>query len=356
MNINAVTNEQALTAPLLAYPLIVIAVWQSAPPLRVFATLGWLTIITAAGSLVLGIRSPDLVTLSNAGFIEKVVFVDQAALAGPFSHPNTFGSVLALGLPSVLLISNRRVKVAGFALIAVAVGWSASRTSIGTVLALLALLMLTRAYATGSVRRFVTRSGVVASVAVLCWLPLTATDASFNYRGSVWAGSLVRWKADAWTGGGPNAFREQGRFSNYLGEYAFHGHNLLMDALVVGGLAYVVVLGAVVAGLASRAGKAWAAGALLPIAFTVAFLVNGMLEVSTNFWLPSPTGLVVWFSVCAVLFAFPGTVPPDVSPDHASAGGSVLGVGQPPPRPQRAAHVPGVFRRVPAGGRFEGTG
>lgn len=288
-------------AKVIVYPLIAVAIWQAAPPLRVFSTLGYLTFVTAVLSLCLGWFT-DYGTVTAAALVDKAL-VGDTVLAGPLSHGNSLGTMLALGLPVVLLIESRRTRSVAVAAVVVAVVWSASRTSIAAVAATLVLVLIGPLARSPAARRYAVGLTLAAIVAVLAWIPLTTSSLySYNYRGRVWIGSLRRWADSPLLGAGPDAYRAPGAYSSELGQYAFHGHNMLVNSLAVGGwimLAAVALLVLVASRLSSRA---YAAGVTFPFLWLATFLCVGILEVPTTFWLPGPSDLVVWLSLSAVLF------------------------------------------------------
>lgn len=313
-------NGQGVTGLAFVYPLLVVAIWQARPPISVLATLGRLVVLTAAASLLVGWVAPDLVTVTNAGFLSKVPFVDTAALAGPFTHPNQLGSFLSLGLPAVLLLGDPstqqrwRGRAVAVCIVLGAVAWSASRTSMVTAVAVLAIWVCARAIKSPSARRQLALVAFATVIVTMVYLPLAAQNVfAFNSRGRVWIGTLTRWSEEQWFGGGPDAYRNLMENGQQLGPYAFHGHNLFVDGLLVGGLFYLAALAILVLTAATRAARAYSTGTAVFLAIVLAFLVDGVLEVSTNFWLLSPTGLVVWLTLNLVLFASP-SLPPGVVP------------------------------------------
>jgi O-antigen ligase len=322
MLVLAIVDSQPINMQVAVYPLIVLAIAGARPPLRTFALMGWLTIASAGFSILLGIYT-DYGTISEQAFVDKAL-VGTSVLAGPYSHSNMLGTVLALGLPSIFLISSKTARIVGSALIAIAVLWSASRTSIAAVAVILILLLVSQVARKPATRLILGTISIASTAVVLCYIPLTThTLYGFNYRGRVWTGSLRRWETSKWFGAGPDAYRNPGGYSNFLGQYAFHGHNLLVDALAVGGITMAVAITLLVLVAARRALHHYSSGEdLTAYFFVMSFAVVGILEVATDFWLPSSTGLIVWLLLSAVLFSRREYVPISRSAELSSAAGA----------------------------------
>lgn len=294
----ALLDDQSLTPAVLIYPLIVISFWRIAPPLSLGSMLGGLVIVVAAGSLILGVFS-TVATVTNAEFISKSFVSTTSVLAGPFTHPNQLGSFLALGLPSVLLLRNPYWRVAGVVCIATAVLWSASRTSLMTVVVVLAIYTISRRHHFGAHSRRAIAVGTTSlALMTMIALPLLiGSSSAFNERGQVWIASLSRWEENPLYGSGPLAYLEPGAYAAYLGPYAYHGHNMFVNVLAISGIAGIISLVPLAVLLLRRGVATFATGDLFAALFALSFMIDGILEVSTDFWKPGPTGVIVWISI-----------------------------------------------------------
>jgi O-antigen ligase/polysaccharide polymerase Wzy-like membrane protein len=293
----------SISVQVAVYPALMFLVWRAAPPLQIFATLGTTVGLTALLSIFLGLFT-DYGTLNEQEFVDKAIFA-SSALAGPFSHPNQLGTVMAVGLPAVLLIPSRTWRWTGVILVLWATGWSASRTSLAAEVAVLGLLLVSRSVQTAGVRRTLAVGALVVVSVIIVLAPLTNHSfTAYNGRGRVWIGSLDIWRDSPWLGAGPDIYRDPGWYSLVLGPFAFHGHNLLVDTLAISGLVGLVAVAVFLVVVASCAIRSYAEhGETFGLAFVATFLAVGVLEVATDFWRPSPTALPAWLSLAAVLFA-----------------------------------------------------
>ena len=284
---------------MLLYAFTGLALWLIAPPIRVLTTLGWLTISTAALALVMGQWTPFGLVRSDA-FGDKV-FIGNALLAGPYSNSNVLGMVLALGLPAVFLVKSHISRSAGIGLILWALVWSASRTSIAAALVVVTLWLLCRLLPRRA-GRLVAGMVIAAGVAVVMWLPFHATSITeYNYRGQIWLASRATWQQHRWIGAGPDYYRAVAQSSNDFGRVAFHGHNLAMHLLTVGGILLAATVGVTLAAVSRRALRLARNGVFFPALFVVAFVYVSALELPTDFRDPSPPGWVVWLSLALCL-------------------------------------------------------
>ena len=114
------------------YPLVVTAVWMLRPRLRALATMGYLMGLAAVLSIALAVIMPDkgiFTTVLGTQLAEDKEVLPWGILVGVFSHGNTMGQVLALGLPMVALIPRRNWRLLLLAVCLFAILWSASRSA-----------------------------------------------------------------------------------------------------------------------------------------------------------------------------------------------------------------------------------
>ncbi|QZS54689.1 O-antigen ligase family protein [Rhodococcus opacus] len=288
IQISTMANGSLPPKSALLIPAIALAAAFTAPSVRTLETLGKLTIATAVLSL-------GIATLTPHGFLdvrppigqptplEEKALIGSQLLAGPYGHSNTLGMALALGLPFVLLIRPRWLKFAGVAVVASALVWTASRTSITTaaivlMLTFAAMLLSSRAIARwGSI-------GIVAALVTMLYIPLSTLGdpTAYSQRGRIWIAIYQTWQESAWFGHGPYAFHAVSRATRVFGLYAFHGHNLFMHSLMTLGVFGVLAWAVFLIAAARRSVRIGRAGQPAFLYFLITFLTVSCLEISTD--------------------------------------------------------------------------
>ena len=97
----------------LAYPLPVVAVWLLRPGLRQLRLLGYLVGVVAVISVVLGLVLPSHAIFRDAAgavITEDKNLLPWGMLIGIYTHGNSLGQFLALGIPMVTLIRRTSVR------------------------------------------------------------------------------------------------------------------------------------------------------------------------------------------------------------------------------------------------------
>ena len=284
IELSAVVNGTKAPQTVIVVPAFALALWLSAPDRGFLRLLGPLTLITASFSLAIALLTEYGVRSQNETPDAKGFFTADL-LAGPYGSPNTLGMALALGFPFVLDIRHRAARSFGVVVVATALFWASSRTSVLAVCTVAAayLILRFRVVERGAAGFF--NRAVVGGLGVLVVLvPLFTTAASsFSGRGRIWLSSVDLAAAHPWTGLGPNFFRTVARSYNQFGFYAFHGHNLFVNVFtttgVIGLSAWIIFLAVL-----TRIGLAAAGqGYRLPLLYILAFLSVGVLEVATDF-------------------------------------------------------------------------
>lgn len=320
----------------LLFPAVVLAAWALRPRLDQLALLGWLTGVTALIGVLLGVLLPDkgLFTSAAGGFIapEKEI-LPWGILIGPFSDGNNYGQFLALGLPAVALVRNRLSRALLALLVVFAVVWTSSRSSLAAI-AVGAFVLLVLGARHPVTRRTLARVAVAATAGVLIALPLTTrSDTAFTNRGYIWRISLQAWQQAPWLGHGSTWYSQIGQYVNSLPSSAFHGHNQLVQTLVVGGLAYLVLTAAMFGVLVYASGN-WALyGIGYPAVFMAMFYVSATLEVSFGVVDRSFLVAVTWLPMAFFVFADRAPTLPVIRVQHARSGGSGAGAGRAPADP-----------------------
>jgi hypothetical protein len=261
----------------LALPLAAVAIWLQPPTTRVFPLLGVLAAVTAAGSMLLAAIRPDLGLLTGADAGSKGGLLG-GLLAGPYPHSNVLGIALALGLPFVFGIPRAAARWGCLTVVLFAVVWTGARSSQFAVAVVVVAYLLMRLWPE---RRWPAGILVAAGVALIVVVPLVTRDpASFTHRGQIWRALLHRWTQRPVVGFGPDFFDRTPDLAKALGGQFTHGHNLLVQLLVVGGL-LAVVLTAGLLYLTWRQSLALArAGHAVPVLFLIALVHASWLEAS----------------------------------------------------------------------------
>jgi O-antigen ligase len=253
------------------------AIWVQPPRFAVLGTIGLLGAVTAAGSVLLAVVRPDLGLVSGTAAGAKGGFVG-GLLAGPYPHSNVLGIALALSLPFALGVGNAVLRRASLVAIVVALVWTQARTSQAAAGIVLVTYLLMRRY---PARAWLPALPALAGLALIVVVPLSTRDPlAFSRRGRIWQALLHRWAEHPVLGLGPDYFQRQPGLAKVLGGQFTHGHNLLVQLLVVGGLLALVLFAALLY-LAWRQAAALArAGQPAPVLFLIALGQVSWLEAS----------------------------------------------------------------------------
>lgn len=283
--------ERPPSAIALVFPAIAVALWFARPRLAVVEVLGHLTVATAAISVLLGILAP------GAGLYERAAGAELekpigpfGVLAGPMLSGNDLGLVLVVGIAAVWTIRRTVVRWVGTGLVVVAIVWSASRTALGALAAVVVVALVLRGVRVWSARSAGEPAGrlaprlaaavLVGLAVVVVALPLVVhADAALNNRGRLWAFAAEGFRESPALGKGADVFKVLASEEANLGGHASHAHNLLAHVLVTGGAVLVVTVVVLVAVAGRRAVQQVALGWDWAVLFLTAFLVVAALEV-----------------------------------------------------------------------------
>ncbi|MDF2554115.1 MAG: hypothetical protein K0R60_10 [Microbacterium sp.] len=334
---STVANAQPLPNNVVASVAVILALALCSVRLENLRVIPYLLAITAGASLVLGALFPHIGLMAGQSgattTAEKGILFDSL-LAGVYNHSNVLGTMLILGLPSVLLLRRQAhivviVAITGFALV-----WSSSRTSVFSLLAALAGTAV-MALLTPRARSAWAIVSVVGALCVVVTLPLITHEAqAFSSRGQIWAGSLSQAAASPITGGGYGWYGHIAEFSNSLIAVAFNGHNLFVHAATTGGALYLLVLAILFIGLLVAAIRFATRGALYPYVFLLAYAVISTLEVVARYRDLDPAFWVVVAPIAVFIFSSADLKPR--APESGSSRGSARGASRSPMRSARA--------------------
>lgn len=269
----------------LVYPAVAVAVWVVRPGLRHLRLLGLLAGLVAVVSVVIGVLLPDqgvFRSVDGSEITAQKAFLPFGVLVGVFTHGNTLGQYLLMGLPLVALVRRPLLRAVLLAVLGFALAWSAARSSLAAavalvvVVAVLSLLPRDRR----SVPARLVLWGAFALVAVLPFV--THATTAFTGRGGIWAASLDAWRRHPWVGLGSDFYTEVAQTSAALGGTVFHGHNELVQLLVTGGVVLAVLVGLLLLAAVRRAADQ-AGRDLTGVAVLLALAGASLLEVSLLF-------------------------------------------------------------------------
>ncbi|MEU3453001.1 O-antigen ligase family protein [Micromonospora sp. NPDC006766] len=216
-----------------AFPLAAVAIWAQRPREEVLGVIGVLGGLTALGSMLFAAVRPDLALLSGEAAGEKSVLLG-GLLAGPYLHSNVLGLALALSVAFVFQLRPPLLRWTCLTLILAALLWTGSRTSqlaVGAILLSYLLVRLLRG------RSWPVSAVLAAGALLVVVVPVVTTDPeSFSKRGRIWAALLHRWSESPLIGWGPKIFQQEPALAAELGGQFSHGHNAVVQLLVIGGL------------------------------------------------------------------------------------------------------------------------
>jgi len=268
-------------APAVVYPAVAVAFWALRPGPDAIRTVGLLTGLTAALSIVLGVFDPAAGRYpAEAAGLDKAIGA-MGVLAGVMPTGNNLGVVLVLGLAPVLTIRSLRVRLVALGLVLVALAWTSSRTSWVAAVVVAVVLIVVRVPWR---RTAVVTTGLAAIAVVGLVIPfITHAPTAFVNRAGFWIASLDAWREHVPFGYGADYYKRLADTPDNLGGFAYQAHNEWVQLLVTGGvlLALVVVVLLVIAG--ARAVRAAAAGTTWGAGWLAALLTVSVLEVPLGF-------------------------------------------------------------------------
>ncbi|MFI7589613.1 O-antigen ligase family protein [Spongisporangium articulatum] len=289
----------------LVYPLLVFVFWALRPPVRHLAFLGYLVAFTAVVSIAMGLLTPSrgiLLHVAGDAVTPDKQILPWGILIGPLSDGNPLGQFLALGAPAVLLIPRRWVRLLGLAAVAFAVLWTSNRSSLIALFVGAALVLALRRLPSPP-RRYLVATAVGACLVLMAYLPFTvASDGEFTNRGYIWRMSLEHWREHVWTGLGSQWYSRSAQYADAIGSTAYHGHNQVVQALVLGGVINAVLLLFMVVTL-TRVAARWAAEYRVwtPAALMIMVVISSCFEVTMSIvklsaLLPVVLLPMIWFT------------------------------------------------------------
>ncbi|GAA1687088.1 hypothetical protein GCM10009808_00090 [Microbacterium sediminicola] len=232
------------------YVAVILALAALRPHPRILGALGFVVVLTAALAILFGFLLPDAGLLREAdGAVrersDKEILPGLGLLQGMFTSENNLGQYLSMGIAAVLMIPKWWQRCAGLAIVGFAIIWSASRSSLVTMVGVLAVgsvVWLIIEFRRRKLASIAARVAIGGSVLVMCALPLMGwSNDAFTARGQIWNGSLEEWSSRAFLFGLGREWYTQiaGTVTSPLNSAAYHGHNQFVQLLVTGG----VVLG-----------------------------------------------------------------------------------------------------------------
>ena len=269
----------------LVYPAVVVAVWLLRPGLRHLRLLGYLAGAVAIVSVLIGVLLPEqgvFRAVDGTVIVQEKVVLPFGILVGIFTHGNTLGQYLLMGLPLVALVPRPGLRTVLLAVTVVALVWSAARSTIvgavalAGVVAVLSLLPVGRRAVPG-------RLALWAAFGLVAVLPfLTTSPGAFTSRGGIWRLSLAYWQQHPWVGNGSDFYTRIAQTSADLGGTVYHGHNEMVQLLVTGGVVLAVLAALLVLVAVHRATRT-PGGVIVGVAILLGLAGASLLEVSLLF-------------------------------------------------------------------------
>lgn len=230
----------------LIFPVVVLALWISCPPVEALAAVGWGGLTVAVVSMALGALAPAVGIYRNAAGVPTVAdkgLISDNLLAGVFTSTNNLGQMLSLALPFVFMLRSRLLRTVGAAAILAAIVWCGSRSSIAAAgVCLLMLLALAKGKRAGE--RNAARWSQLAFMVAACLsfaIPFVPfRDITFSGRQNIWVTSLRYWQDSKLFGLGSRWYADVAGLHTDFGPrsefFLFHAHNQILQFLVTGGL------------------------------------------------------------------------------------------------------------------------
>lgn len=275
--------------------MIAVTVWSIGLEPGDLVVLGRFGFGIAAISLIMAATTDKAWT--DAGADSKGILTD-ATLAGFFPQMNGLGMSLAVTLPFVFMFKRRWVRVLGFLVVVLALVLAASRTAL--IAAGVGLLVGIVLYFTPrAVRVFWGAVAAILIVVASIAVPVTAPPGAFTGRGDIWRASLALIpEAPIW-GHGPIAFAKGGEVTRLIGVAHWHGHNMWITFMVIGGVVALFALALFWIPALRTSLQIARDGNLVPVMAVMALLSLGIAEVQIR---PSEFDGVAWAS-WLILFA-----------------------------------------------------
>lgn len=259
----------------LAIPVTLLALWSLNLRWRDLEVLGYAVTGLATFALLM-IPFGDK-AWSYAGTADKAI-IGSRTLAGPFGDMNTLGMTAALGLPFIVMMANKRHRNWSLLIVLLVVLLASSRTSLVAVGVGLAVILLLSWARTMALKKILL--ALIATIIGLAtwYLPETETDpTAFTTRGAIWMAARRLWNRHPWSGLGMSEFGKDGEISEHAGLVVYHGHNLFVSTMTIGGY-FLVIASALALVLMMRRAISFADISLGPVMACIVLLTLGIAE------------------------------------------------------------------------------
>lgn len=292
----------------LVYAAVAVALWRLPLDRRVLTSLAYAVGASAGLCVAMGLLVPDAGVFRST--IGAMVTDDKAVLpwgllVGYYTHSNTLGQSLALGLPLILLVPRRTLRAALVALMLFALLWSASRTSwVAVVVACLgAGLTVVLPHALRRAGAAVVMIGAILVATLVPWF--TKDPTAFSSRGIVWLTTRDAIEFTPWFGRGSNWFEVIGSTSARLGTAVSSAHSQVLHMLVTGGAVLVLLTLPMVVLALVGALRHLDRGSVWGVAYVLALAGCGVTEVVLRFGSVIPSFPVILIPLAALIFSGP---------------------------------------------------
>lgn len=307
VGLHLITGSLPFTAKHFVFLVLLTVTTAVTPDPRIlFRLFAVLTVLMAAGSIAFGLASPDAFMSQTWADSSAKGILPGGILAGPYSHSNALGLSLALGLPFVVTQLRGITRFAGLSLTVVGLVWSASRISLISSVAILALAIVV-GWARASVARALLTIASFLALAVMVVLPRIVEDPElFTNRGLIWMTSR-EYGWESWLfGHGNSAYTTVNPLTTRMGFLSTTGHNASITFWVTGGLLGLVVIGGLLF-LCLRNARSQYVSAPAALLFIAALLLTCIAEDPIRSFLLGPQTFII-VPMLAYLVIAPETI------------------------------------------------
>ena len=297
LQLAAVFNGSGIGLAAYAYVLMCAHFCTTEKRAPVLPLISILTITTASIAIAMAAVFPTaaLVARGTSVDVDSKAIIGALLLAGPFASPNTLGSALVVGVPAILYAFPGRsifriLYIAGLLSVCMAIVWSASRTAIFALVIVAIVFIFARLNL-----RIVAALTVVATALTAALLPFfNLTPSAFTGRGQIWIGSLSSYSQSPIFGLGPDFYGQEATVDSDLGPTAFHGHDVLINALATGGIVFALSIAMVYASICVLNYTLANAPQRCAMVWLAMIIGLGILEVPFDFRNAAATAWAVW--------------------------------------------------------------
>lgn len=298
--------------------VIGIALWSIGLQWSDLEVIGYIVGILALLTLAMTVVTSHAWMYGDAQSIaDTKALLGSKILAGPFSQMNNLGMSMAAGFPFVLLIRHKGWRTILLVTVLLACVLSASRTSlIALCVTVVAFIVLT-ACRTPKHRKRATLAGLTALAAAVVWIPLvTSNPGAYTSRGEIWMKSITLWTSNWTTGSSTFAYVGDGAVADVIGRSTYHGHNLFVTIVTMGGVLLTVCCVPLLVAVMSRTVNTLN-HSIVPALFIVIIASMSITEMPLRFDDFTGASWITWTALLSIaLFTRDSAEPEPVGPEE----------------------------------------